>query len=74
VVEQILKLMNSNLKPDVRNEVTYEIRHQYLSAEKARRILGWEPLFTLEEGLKATIEWYRNFLAQSHEYANQNPS
>jgi len=74
VVEQILKLMNSNLKPDVRNEVTYEIRDQYLSAEKARRILGWEPLFTLEEGLKATIEWYRNFLAQSHEYANQNPS
>lgn len=63
VVQRILKLMGSRLEPDVRSEVTNEILHQYLSAEKARRILEWEPLFTLEEGLKATIQWYREFLA-----------
>ena len=39
-----------------------EIRHQYLSAAKARRMLGGRPLFTLEEGLQRTIDWYRDFL------------
>ena len=40
-----------------------EIRHQYLSAAKARRMLDWSPLFTLEQGLEQTIAWYREFLA-----------
>lgn len=61
IVEQILKLMDSNLEPDIRNEVNNEIRHQYLSAEKARQLLGWLPLFTLETGLKRTIDWYQEF-------------
>ncbi|MEM3844907.1 MAG: GDP-mannose 4,6-dehydratase [Candidatus Parvarchaeota archaeon] len=30
-----------------------------LDITKARRELGWEPRYTLEEGLKNTIEWYR---------------
>ena len=50
VVERILKLMDSDLEPDVRNEAMNEIRQQYLSAEKARTVLGWRPLFTLDEG------------------------
>ena len=62
LVEQILSLMGSNLVPDVRNKVTNEIREQYLNAEKARRLLGWRPLFSLEEGLRATIAWYERFL------------
>jgi CDP-glucose 4,6-dehydratase len=49
----------------VRNEATNEIRHQYLSAERARRVLGWRPLFTLEEGLGRTIEWYTDFFRAS---------
>jgi CDP-glucose 4,6-dehydratase len=61
IVERILKLMNSNLEPEIRNEVQNEIRHQYLSAEKARRVLRWHPLFSLDEGLKKTIEWYGKF-------------
>jgi CDP-glucose 4,6-dehydratase len=62
LTEKILKLMNSDLEPDVRNEATNEIRHQYLSAAKARETLKWQPLFTLDEGLRRTIEWYREFL------------
>ncbi len=62
LVEQILALMGSNLKPDVRNEVSNEIRCQYLSAAKARRMLDWRPLFALEEGLQRTIDWYKDFL------------
>jgi CDP-glucose 4,6-dehydratase len=61
-VERILQAMGSNLKPDVRNEATNEIRHQYLSAAKARTRLDWAPLFTTEDSLARTITWYRDFL------------
>lgn len=64
VVDRILAMMRSPLEPDVRNEVQREIRHQYLSAEKARQRLGWKPLFTLDEGLARTIEWYREHLGR----------
>ena len=57
----ILELMDSNLELDVRNEASNEIRHQYLSATKARQMLGWAPLFTLEQGLRQTIRWYQEF-------------
>ncbi|MBM4461699.1 MAG: NAD-dependent epimerase/dehydratase family protein, partial [Chloroflexi bacterium] len=64
LVQRILRLMGSDLTPEVRNEASNEIRRQYLSAEKARRVLGWAPLFTLAEGLERTIKWYRAFLRQ----------
>jgi CDP-glucose 4,6-dehydratase len=54
--------MDSQLQPDVRNEASNEIRHQYLSAQLARQTLGWSPLFTMEQGLDRTIAWYREFL------------
>jgi len=62
IVKKILTLMNSTLEPELRNEVSNEILHQYLSAEKARQMLGWSPLFTLDQALVNTIEWYRGFL------------
>ncbi|MBN8581990.1 MAG: GDP-mannose 4,6-dehydratase [Anaerolineae bacterium] len=61
IVQSVLKLMRSELQPIVLNQTSNEILHQYLSAEKARRLLDWHPLFTLESGLKKTIEWYREF-------------
>lgn len=63
LVQRIASLMDVPLTPDVRNEANNEIRHQYLSAEKARQVLGWQPLFTLDAGLRSTITWYQDFLA-----------
>ncbi len=62
LVTRILTLMKSDLEPEIRNEAVNEIRHQYLSADKARRLLGWHPLFSLDQGLEQTISWYREFL------------
>jgi CDP-glucose 4,6-dehydratase len=62
VVDRILKIMGSDFEPDVRNEAVNEIREQYLSAAKAREVLGWKPLFTLDDGLRHTIDWSREFL------------
>jgi CDP-glucose 4,6-dehydratase len=64
MARRILQLMGADLQPDIRNEASNEIRRQYLDAEKARMLLGWNPLFGLEEGLRKTIEWYRGFLAE----------
>lgn len=63
LVRRILQLMHSDLEPDIRNQASNEIRNQHLSAGKAREILGWRPSFDLDEGLKRTIAWYREFLA-----------
>jgi CDP-glucose 4,6-dehydratase len=60
---KILTRMNCSLAPDIRNDAPNEIRHQYLSAKRARIALGWSPLFTLDEGLDRTIVWYKDFLA-----------
>ncbi len=62
LVQRILQHMRSSLQPDVRGEAGHEIRHQYLSATKARETLGWQPLFSLDEGLRRTIRWYENYL------------
>lgn len=62
LVTKILETMNSNLRPEIQNQAANEIRHQYLSAERARKELQWRPLFTLDEGLEKTIAWYREAL------------
>jgi len=61
IVDHVLELMNSDLKPEILNETSNEIRHQYLSAEKARRVLNWKPLFNLDDALALTINWYKDF-------------
>ena len=65
LVDLILKLMDSDLEPIVLNEAVGEIRHQYLSAQKARRTFGWRPRFTFDTGLARTIDWYRKFLGET---------
>ncbi|WP_249705316.1 GDP-mannose 4,6-dehydratase [Bacillus zhangzhouensis] len=61
LVDKILKAMGSDLKPRILNQGTHEIKHQYLSAEKARKLLDWKPDYSIDEGLEKTIEWYREF-------------
>lgn len=64
LVRVIARLMGrSTVEPDIRNTAQGEIRHQYLSAAKARRVLHWRPEYDLEAGLRETIPWYRAFLA-----------
>ena len=64
IVAKILKAMDSGLKPVIQSEATNEIYRQYLSAKKARSVLGWRPKFNVAEGLKRTIAWYRNFFRE----------
>jgi len=64
LVQRILRQMGSSLEPVVLGQADHEIRHQYLSAAKAREQLDWQPLFTLDEGLSRTVAWYENHLRE----------
>jgi CDP-glucose 4,6-dehydratase len=60
IVDRILAVVGrGDLEPDVRNEASNEIREQFLSAKKARELLGWKPRLTLDAGLERTAFWYR---------------
>lgn len=63
IVEAIGAQMGCDLAPDVRNTARGEIRHQYLSAARARERLGWRATYAFDRGLAETIDWYRDFLA-----------
>lgn len=64
VVGALRELMGrTDLEPVILNEAKAEIRDQYLSAEKARTILGWRPTYSFEVGLKATVDWYKEFFS-----------
>src|ERR1022692_4927414 len=62
LVNAILDKMGSKSKPEIQNQASNEIRHQFLSAERARTELNWKPMFTLDQGLEKTIAWYREAL------------
>jgi CDP-glucose 4,6-dehydratase len=64
IVRTIARLMASDLEPLVLDIATHEIKEQTLDASKARDVLGWRSQWTLEDGLRATIPWYRGFLGR----------
>jgi nucleoside-diphosphate-sugar epimerase len=42
-----------------------ETKHFFCNNEKAKRLLGWSPKTDLNEGLKKTIDWYRNVFSKN---------
>jgi CDP-glucose 4,6-dehydratase len=63
LTHKILKLMGrEDLKPTILNQAEHEIKHQYLSASKARDLLEWQPKYDFEDALKETVAWYTEFL------------
>ena len=64
LVTEILRIMGSGLTPDIRSDAVGEIREQFLDAGKARTVLGWSPAFSLEDGLRRTVDWYRRSLRE----------
>ncbi len=61
VVTTISRLAGTGVEPDVRGEGNPEgeIDRQHVDSTKLRETCGWEPSVDLEEGLRRTIEWYR---------------
>jgi len=63
IVNTIIALSDHpDLKPIILDEVRNEIKDQYLSSDKAGAVLGWEPNYSLKEGLRETMTWYTDLL------------
>jgi CDP-glucose 4,6-dehydratase len=62
LTKKIFTLCNTKTKCKILNTAQYEIKHQYLASNKARKVLGWKPNHTLEQGLSQAIEWYKQVL------------
>ncbi len=62
IVKAIYK--EAGKKPDYKilNQAKYEIKEQFLSSVKARKILRWKPRYSLKRALKETIHWYQIIL------------
>ena len=59
VVELIIKLMNSSISPEF-GALADRPMEQICAANKNQNdSFEWTPKFTLEEGLKLTIDWYQ---------------
>jgi CDP-glucose 4,6-dehydratase len=63
VVRLICRLADAGVEPDVRGSGTPagEIDRQWVDASKLRALTGWEPAVSLEEGLRRTIAWHRQY-------------
>jgi CDP-glucose 4,6-dehydratase len=59
LVKKIFRVAGAKVKYKILNSAKYEIPHQYLSSLKARKVLGWKPRIKLQDGLKATLRWYK---------------
>ncbi|MGO8966416.1 MAG: hypothetical protein ACLQGN_23060, partial [Mycobacterium sp.] len=62
LVDMLQAATGTELEPDIRATARHEISHQYLSAAKARTMLGWEPRHSMEEAIAETVDWYRGVL------------
>ncbi|HEX2128701.1 MAG TPA: NAD-dependent epimerase/dehydratase family protein [Solirubrobacterales bacterium] len=61
VVAMVARLAGTGVEPDIRGtgNPEGEIDRQWVDPSKLRDVVGWEPAVDLEDGLRRTIEWYR---------------
>ncbi len=62
VLELVEAIVSVSGRPDLRPRVLgqpgkYEF--EFLSSQRARRVLGWRTRYSLEDGLRETVAWYR---------------
>lgn len=65
-IGELVKLISKIMKKSVRVEIdnmrkrpkNSEVERLWADNGKARRLLGWAPEYTLEEGLKKTVSWF----------------
>ena len=64
VANLVCRIAGTGVEPDVRGTgvLPGEIDRQSVDSAKLRSMSGWEPRFSLEEGLMRTVEWYRRHL------------
>jgi UDP-glucose 4-epimerase len=59
LLDRLLKVNNSNLKPVFKEANSVNpVSRRLADISKAQKLLGYQPMINLEEGLKSLSEWY----------------
>ena len=67
VVNKICELVEVSFEEYIGTTQPYrvgEMMRFYGSNQKAKKMLNWEPKINLDDGLKETVEWYREYLGE----------
>ncbi|MBK7597672.1 MAG: SDR family oxidoreductase [Acidobacteria bacterium] len=59
LLSELQKIIGTNITPQYEPPRAGDIRHSLADISRAEKLLGFKPLIGLEEGLKATVDWYR---------------
>lgn len=59
LVAQLNEIIGTNLAPIHTDERPGDIKHSRADIEKARDLLGYAPIVSFDEGLRRTVDWYR---------------
>jgi CDP-glucose 4,6-dehydratase len=62
LVEEISKTLGRPVKYVILNEQNNEILEQSLNWAKAKKVLGWQPIYLFDQGIRDTFEWYEMYL------------
>ncbi|MEQ8235797.1 MAG: CDP-glucose 4,6-dehydratase [Syntrophomonadaceae bacterium] len=68
LVEKIIALWGSGEWQDISENdkhKVHEANYLKLDCTKAQSILGWSPVYRMEDALEATVEWYRQYYCNS---------
>ncbi|MFD3157161.1 NAD-dependent epimerase/dehydratase family protein [Haloimpatiens sp. FM7330] len=60
LVKYMRNISKRNFNYIYKNKRDGDIMHSYIENEKAKKLLDWMPMYSIEEGLKATYEYYKN--------------
>lgn len=60
LVSVLHEIIGTDIRPVYEVPRPGDILHSSSDIEKARRLLGYEPVFSLEDGLAQTVAWYRD--------------
>jgi len=67
VVQTLMKTMaKTSLTPSYKEPRLGEIKHSCASIEKAKKILGYKPMFNIDQGLRQLAKWYTSKEADHH--------
>jgi len=63
-LNQLVSLLNeiigTNIKPEYAQAKPGDVKHSLADVSKAKKVLGYEPKMSFAEGMKKTVEWFRN--------------
>lgn len=69
VAQKIIDLWGSGVLKTVKNnDSMHEAKILTLDINKAKSLLGWEPVYTIDEAIEKTVEWYKYFYQNSNMY------